>query len=89
MAEKWEKSIAANSNKEGDNNGFPKSAIVTNHLLSNQFMSLSVILKKTLFSLPNISGANTLLPIEPFSNSTNEEDIPELLNILQDNNMTD
>lgn len=61
IAKKQERSIAANSEEERDNNGLSESTIDINHLLPNQPIVSPIVPKETLSPLPNSSRANTVI----------------------------
>lgn len=61
-----ERSVVDNSEEEGENNSHLESAIDNNYYLSNQPMAPLAVFSKILFSLINIFGANTSLPLEIF-----------------------
>ena len=89
MTKKQEKSVVADSEKEGDNNSLLKSAIDNDHFLPNQPMPLPVVSRETPSSLSDISKANTFLPPESFSDSADEKDIPKSPNTFMCDNAID
>ena len=81
-------SVIADSEEEGDDNNLFELAADNNHPLLIQPMPPPVPSEIT-SPLTDISGANTPLSPETFSDPADEEDIPESPNTLQGDNAID